>query len=78
MDGKSFVGYDGEDAWQEVARYGSADSPQDVPGAMGNPAYADAEENIGAVERIEQLESTENRRKTIGEEESNPEGGKEH
>ena len=78
LDGKSFVGYDGEDAWQEVARYGSADSPQDVPGAMGNPAYADAEENIGAVERIEQLESTENRRKTIGEEESNPEGGKEH
>lgn len=78
LDGKSFIGYDGEDAWQEVARYGSSDSPQDVPGAMGNPAYVDAEENSGAVDRMDQLESTKNWRKTIGEEETDSERGKEH
>lgn len=78
LDGKSFIGYDGEDAWQEVARYGSADSPQDVPGAVENPAYVDSEENIGAVERVDKLASTRNRGKTIGEEETDTEGRKDH
>lgn len=27
------VGFDGEDAWQAVARWGTSDSPQDVPGS---------------------------------------------
>lgn len=27
------VGFDGEDSWQAVARYGSSDTPQDIPGA---------------------------------------------
>lgn len=32
-DGTDEAGYDGEDAWREVARYGTANSPQDLPGA---------------------------------------------
>lgn len=27
------VGFDGEDSWQAVARYGSSDTPQDIPGS---------------------------------------------
>ena len=32
FDGEDQAAYDGEDAWQDVARYGTANSPQDVPG----------------------------------------------
>lgn len=78
LDGKSFIAYDGEDAWQDVARYGSADSPQDVPGAMSNPAYVDSAENIGAVEKMDKLASTRNRSKSVEEEETDTEGRKKH
>ena len=47
-------GYDGEDSWQDVARYGSAEGPQDVPGASGFPPYEDKEER-GAVEEVEKI-----------------------
>ncbi len=46
--------YDGEDAWQEVARYGTAEGPQDVPGAKGYPPYE--EEGSGTVEEVEKIE----------------------
>jgi len=70
LDNKDAVGFDGEDAWQEVARYGTADSPQDVPGTVQNPAYVDSREDRGAVDRIDRLASTRNRNKTVGEEEA--------
>lgn len=36
--GSGFAGYDGEDAWQEVAQYGTSETPQDVP---WNVTYGD-------------------------------------
>lgn len=58
LDGKDYTGFDGEDAWQEVARYGTADSPQDVPGDPDNPAFVESEENIGTVDRMDKFPST--------------------
>ncbi|MGE5560009.1 MAG: TraR/DksA C4-type zinc finger protein [Chloroflexota bacterium] len=50
------VGYDGEDAWQEVARYGTSDSPQDDMGAEDyDHIYRDADELDGIVEEVEAL-----------------------
>lgn len=55
-DGTDEVGYDGEDAWQEVARMGNANSPQDVPPAVGvSHAYIDSAELHGGVEPIETM-----------------------
>ncbi|MBX6377074.1 MAG: TraR/DksA C4-type zinc finger protein [Clostridia bacterium] len=48
--------YDGEDAWQDVARYGTSETPQDVPDNAGYDAmYADADERRGAVGDLEGL-----------------------
>lgn len=56
LDGEDSTGYDGEDAWQEVARYGSANSPQDVGGAESyEDIYIDKEEPRGTVERMDNL-----------------------
>ncbi len=53
LDEKDYTGFEGEDAWQEVARYGTADSPQDEPEAARNPAYQDPGEEAGAVEKTD-------------------------
>ncbi|PZN06859.1 MAG: transcriptional regulator [Bacillota bacterium] len=50
------VDFDGEDAWQSVAQYGSSDTPQDV----GEPAtypdvYEDAGDDGGLVEHTDRL-----------------------
>ncbi len=53
-DGLDEVEYDGEDTWQELARVGNANSPQDVPPAIRvDAAYEDSGELHGAVEAIE-------------------------
>ncbi|MCR4403213.1 MAG: TraR/DksA C4-type zinc finger protein [Firmicutes bacterium] len=53
LDGKS-PGIDGEDVWQDVARYGTSSTPQDVPGAEEyGEAFDDADEVEGAVERVD-------------------------
>lgn len=55
-DGQDYTGYDGEDAWQELARWGNANSPQDVPPAVDvSQAYVDADELQGIVEEVEGL-----------------------
>lgn len=44
------VGFDGEDTWQKVARYGTSNTPQDIPGATTlNDAFYDADECQGEV-----------------------------
>ena len=49
FDGQDQAAYDGEDAWQDVARYGTANSPQDVPGSLDfGDAWIDADEKTGA------------------------------
>lgn len=49
------VGYDGEDSWQDVARYGTSDTPADQvqPTADYNDTYIEAQENVGYVEDYE-------------------------
>ncbi|TWH49061.1 TraR/DksA C4-type zinc finger protein [Sporomusa sp. KB1] len=45
------VGYDGEDAWQDVARYGSSDTPQDIPGTYDYKAlFLNSNEHQGIVD----------------------------
>lgn len=46
-----FVGYDGEDALQDVMRYGSSDSPQDIPGSEDYESlFLNSNEHQGIVE----------------------------
>jgi len=50
------VGFDGEDAWQAVARFGTSNTPSDVPGARDyGDAYVGADEEVGTVQRVEGL-----------------------
>ncbi len=55
-DGEDYVGFDGEDSWQAVARYGTSSGPQDAPVATDHDeAYVDADEDRGAVTRVEEV-----------------------
>ncbi|WP_041276603.1 TraR/DksA C4-type zinc finger protein [Desulfosporosinus acidiphilus] len=60
-DGTDRVEFDGEDAWQAVARYGTSDSLQDLGTNRDisdpNQLYEDSDETIGAVEFIETFET---------------------
>jgi len=48
------VGYDGEDTWQDVARYGTSNTPSDVPGARQvDEAFVDHDETQGVVEETD-------------------------
>ncbi|MGI6484987.1 MAG: TraR/DksA C4-type zinc finger protein [Tepidanaerobacteraceae bacterium] len=54
--------YDGEDAWQDVARYGTSNSPQDEPGAVDySETYVDEDEERGTVERADKIIADDNR-----------------
>lgn len=60
-DGTDRVEFDGEDSWQAVARYGTADSLQDLGTNRDisdpNDLYEDSDEVIGAVQSIETIET---------------------
>lgn len=48
------VGFDGEDAWQAVARWGSSDSPQDVPGSHDyQDLWHNSNETAGVVDNAD-------------------------
>lgn len=49
------VGYDAEDAWQDVSRYGTSETPSDFYGDRDNynEMYPNSEENIGSAEDVE-------------------------
>lgn len=77
------VGFDEEDAFQAVARYGTSDSPQDLPGARDYEALVhNADERVGLVQAVEGL--VDERGEVLGdapaevqeEAESGPEGDK--
>lgn len=56
FDGEDQAAYDGEDAWQNVARHGTANSPQDVPGSLDfSDAWIDGDEQIGIVTELDAL-----------------------
>lgn len=48
--------YDGEDTWQEVARYGTSETPSDDPNAWHFPdVYYDYDEDVGFVENVDHI-----------------------
>ncbi|ASK61293.1 hypothetical protein CFK37_03410 [Virgibacillus phasianinus] len=49
------TGYDKEDAWQDVGKYGSSDSPSDLYGDHDNydDMFVNSDENIGIVDDAE-------------------------
>lgn len=51
------VGYDGEDAWQEVSRYGTSETPSDLYGDRDsyNEMFPNSDELVGSTERIEEV-----------------------
>lgn len=53
------VMYDAEDAWQEVSRYGSSDTPSDFYGDRDDydEMYPNSDEDIGYVEDVERYSS---------------------
>lgn len=52
--GDDNVAFDGEDAWQKVASYGTANSPQDDPDAIEyDDTYYNADEDWGLVEEVD-------------------------
>lgn len=56
LDNADYTGFDGEDTWQAVARYGTASGPQDEGGVDSyNDTYIDASEQRGAVEDVEEV-----------------------
>lgn len=54
--GRDPVGFDGEDTWQAVARYGTANTPQDTPPAV-NPlnAYVEPNEDRDTVDAADDI-----------------------
>lgn len=56
LDHTDSVVSDGEDVWQKVARYGTSNSPQDVPDSVSpSDAYVNADEPAGIVEATDGL-----------------------
>lgn len=54
LDSSDNVGIDGEDVWQEVARYGTSNSPSDLGGTINyEDTFYDAHENQGIVEQVD-------------------------
>lgn len=57
-DSEDEIMFDGEDTWQAVARFGTSETPQDISvnGITDyDHMYPDADENVGTVERVEQI-----------------------
>lgn len=52
---KDYNGFDGEDALQAVMRYGSSDTPQDLPGINDYDNYNDFGEQLGIVDHVDRV-----------------------
>lgn len=56
LDSKDYTGFDGEDSLQSVMRYGSSDTPQDIPGTCDYKAlFPNSNEHIGIVDRADAI-----------------------
>ncbi|HZG61714.1 MAG TPA: yteA family sporulation protein [Anoxybacillus sp.] len=55
FDDRDAVMYDAEDSWQDVARFGTSETPSDLGKNVDhyNDVYAESEENVGYVEDFE-------------------------
>lgn len=62
------TGYDAEDAWQDVSRYGNSNTPSDLYGDQDNynDVYPNSNENVGAVEDLEEFVSADMKGKYDG------------
>ncbi|TYR82042.1 yteA family sporulation protein [Priestia megaterium] len=60
LDEKGITGYDSEDTWQDVARYGTSESPSDFieDTELYSETYVEADENLGYVEAYENFAAT--------------------
>jgi YteA family regulatory protein len=59
LDDKDYTGFDGEDSWQAVARYGTSESPSDLGGMRDyGDLYLDSDEKRGVVENVEGIIDT--------------------
>lgn len=47
--------FDGEDAWQAVARYGTSQTPNEIGAVSYNCMYIDYDRDLGSVENYEQI-----------------------
>lgn len=57
-----FVGFDGEDSLQSVLRYGSSDSPQDIPGTNNyKKLFPNSDEHQGLVEWTDAIPAEDSR-----------------
>ena len=55
-DKHGFIGFDGEDTLQAVMRYGSSDSPQDIPGARDyKKLFTNSNEHQGIVDSADAI-----------------------
>ena len=52
---KNFNGFDGEDSLQAVMRFGSSDTPQDLPGIDDYDNYNDYGEQLGIVDPVDRV-----------------------
>jgi hypothetical protein len=61
LDDADYTGFDGEDAWQAVARYGTSESPSDLGGVDSyNDLFIDADhETQGVVELTDEIAPSE-------------------
>jgi YteA family regulatory protein len=55
FDDRDAVMYDAEDSWQDVARFGTSETPSDLGKNVDhyNDVYVESEENVGYVEDLE-------------------------
>lgn len=55
FDGQETEAYDAEDSWQDVARYGTSESPSDLayPASHYNDMYIEEDDPVGYVEEYE-------------------------
>ncbi|MFS0822297.1 TraR/DksA C4-type zinc finger protein [Bacillus sp. 1P02SD] len=60
VDEEDNVAYDAEDSWQDVARYGTSESPSDLvdPVDSYNEVFVESDENVGYVEDYENFVGT--------------------
>ncbi len=57
-DGTSFVGFDGEDAWQSVARFGTANTRQDYAGIGDLDDEMLSDEEMDVLDAVEEYTDT--------------------
>ncbi|HKM16725.1 MAG TPA: TraR/DksA C4-type zinc finger protein [Limnochordia bacterium] len=53
-NGSSFTGFDGEDAWQVVARFGTANTRQDLVGTRGLDGQNSTDEEMDILDAVEE------------------------